>query len=71
MVVFVLKFNVAMVVWCINCCHGCNDRTYILIYRYRTAAIDLMLKKLTAAEEMRNKCLRDTMEDLFHSFDQQ
>lgn len=41
------------------------------ICRYRTPAIELMLKKLTDAEEKRDQYLRDTMEDLFHSFDQQ
>lgn len=44
---------------------------FIPAIRYRTPAIEEMLKRLTAAEERRDKALRDVMEELFHSFDQQ
>lgn len=33
--------------------------------------IEAMLKKLSMAEDNRDKSLRDTMENLFHLFDQQ
>lgn len=39
--------------------------------RYKTPAIDSMLKRLTVCEERRDKALRDTMENLFCSFDRQ
>ena len=41
------------------------------MYRYRTAKIEQMLDRLTAAEERRDTALRDTMGRLFRSFDEQ
>ena len=41
------------------------------VRRYRTPELNAMLQRLVSAEETRDKCLQETMENLFNSFAQQ